>query len=310
MSPSLYYVHQSLRPPQGIPIPRRRKQQEKSDSFVRTVRPSLYPSVALSTPYVQTPQTLSHAYLASPLPIPFMTPATPWMHPTSGPQLPPQTPVWPPIEVVPPIFPYDNEPHPSPEYYEPGTFPAVAWGTPVPVRLNPQLIYNPADPSIPFLEWDISHRPEVAKRHTGRQVIVPPDLLEKATLPPMPNMWIKSDHPVLASWMESWGPIEINTPDCTVRDVLDAIWEYMRKLLTDGDMARVIAAGERENLELSARHRVRVGHELVPVAMNDGFRRVDVLGGHRRFLGLRAVVNLDRTWTIYMGLTSLPVAYS
>ncbi|KAG5351264.1 hypothetical protein C0989_007204 [Termitomyces sp. Mn162] len=258
-----------------------------------------------------TPQTISHAYLGaqlSPLPTPFMTP---WTQPMSVPQLHPHTPVWPPIEVVPPIFPYDNQSHDLlPEYYEPGTFPAVAWGTPVPVRLNPQLIYNPADPSVPLLEWDISHRPDVAKRHTGRQVIVPPNLLEKATLPPMPNMWIKSDHPVLASWMESWGPIEINTPDCTVRDVLDAIWEYMRKPLTDGDMARVTAAGERENLELSARQRVRVGHELLPVALNDGYRRADVLGGHRRFLGLRAVVNLDRTWTVYMGLTSLPVAYA
>ncbi|KAG6886057.1 hypothetical protein C0993_004047 [Termitomyces sp. T159_Od127] len=244
------------------------------------------------------------------LPTSFMTPATPWTQTMSIPQLQSPTPVWPPIEVVPPIFPYDSETQLLPEYYEPGTFPAVAWGTPVPVRLNPQLIYNPADPSVPLLEWDISHRPDVAKRHTGRQVIVPPDFLEKATLPPMPNIWIKSDHPVLASWMESWGPIQINTSDCTVRDVLDAIWEYMRKPLTEGDMARVIAAGERDNLDLSARQRVRVSHELLPVAMKDGFRRVDVLGGHRKFLGLRAVVNSDRTWTTYMGLTSLPVAYA
>ncbi|KAG6837928.1 hypothetical protein H0H93_008322 [Arthromyces matolae] len=289
----------------------------KSEHFVaHTVMPSLYPHVTLSAPYVQTPQTMGRALPRTPLSAFYLqTPHTPgW--PTPGiqpmvfPGVHPQTPVWPPVEVVPPAVPYDPHAGPSPEYYEPGTFPAVAWNSPVPVRLHPQLIYNPADPSVPFLEWDISHRPELAKRHTGRQVFVSPDLMDKATLPPMPNMWIKSDHPVLASWMESWGPIMINTSNFSVRDVLDAIWEFMRQPLTEGDMQRLIAAGERENLEYSARRRVRDGHELIPVSMKEGFRRSDVLGGHRKFLGLRAVVNLDRSWTVFMGLTVLPVAYA
>ncbi|KAG6911664.1 hypothetical protein DXG01_007914 [Tephrocybe rancida] len=238
-----------------------------------------------------------------------LPPATPWTQPQTIPELPSQTPIWPPIEVVPSVYPQPNDAPPSVEYFEPGTFPAVAWGTRVPVRLHPHLIYNPADPAVSMLEWDVSHRPEMAKRFTGRMVYVSPDLLEKATLPPMPNLWIYSDHPVLAAWMMDWGPIVVATSDCTIRDLLDAIWAYMRKPLTEQDIVRVEMADQRENLERSARRRVKDGHELRPVALKTGFMRVDVLGAQRKFLGLRAVVNPDRTWRVYMGLTSLPVAY-
>ncbi|KAG6833757.1 hypothetical protein H0H87_001189 [Tephrocybe sp. NHM501043] len=239
------------------------------------------------------------------LPLPH---STPWTQPRTVPELPHNNPIWPPIEVIPSVYPHSASSS-DPEMLEPGTFPAVAWGTNVPVRLHPQLIYNPADPAVPMLEWDISHRPEMAKRYTGRLVYTAPDLKEKATMPPMPNMWILSDHPILAAWMKDWGPIIVHTANCTVRDLLDAIWEYMHYPLTKRDMERVDMAGQRENLERSARQRVKDGYDLRPVALKTGFMRVDVLGTQRKFLGLRAVVNADKTWMVYMGLTSLPVAY-
>ncbi|KAG6855043.1 hypothetical protein C0991_005972 [Blastosporella zonata] len=282
-----------------------------------SIRPSMYPPSSMYAPWVQTPRSFSGPWVTpsgDPLPLPpymqrslRLPQATPWTQPRTIPELPPHAHLFPPIEVVPNVHPHAET---DDEYLEPGTFPAVAFGTNVPVRLHPDLIYNPADPAVPMLEWDISHKPEMSKRYTGRMVYVLPNLLEKATLPPMPNMWIYSDHPVLAAWMKDWGPIMINTADCKVRDLLDEIYAYMRQPLTERDMERVEMAGERLNLERSARQRVRDGHELKPVAMKTGFMRVDVLGGARKFLGLRAVVHQDRSWVVYMGLTSLPVAYS
>lgn len=101
----------------------------------------------------------------------------------------------------------------------------------------------------------------------------------------------------------------IEKADISARDVLDAIWEYMQEPLTDEDVLRVTMSGWKTKLEYSARKRIRDGFELSAVARRNGYRRVDVLGGHRKFQGLRAEVYHDRTWKVFMGLTPGPVAY-
>ncbi|KAF8076191.1 hypothetical protein FPV67DRAFT_401982 [Lyophyllum atratum] len=242
-----------------------------------------------------------------------MPQTTPWTQPQCIPVLPacmPCTPVWPAAPVVPLAIPCANAwQFRFPENLEPGTFPAVPFGTPVPIRIHPVLVYNPVNPAIAALEWDISHRAEQARKLTGRQVLVTPDLSGPATVPVTSQIWIYSDHALLASWMESWGPIIIERADISARDVLDAIFEYMRKPLTNEDVLRVRMGGGMTNLERSARLRIRDGHELRAVARRNGYMRVDVLGGHRKFLGLRAEVYPDRTWKVFMGLRPGPVAY-
>ncbi|GLB33611.1 hypothetical protein LshimejAT787_0104950 [Lyophyllum shimeji] len=293
---SAYWRYWGYFPPRGIPVPRKsRRESENVDTpFVPPVRCPLFPPTPLSPAYVHPIR---------------VTQATPWSQPQSIPALPPSTPLWPSTPVVPLATPCVGTAQLGfPEFFEPGTFPALPFGSPVPIRIHPLLIYNPVNPAIPALEWDISHRAEQAKNLTGRQVLVTPDLSGPATIPSAPKMWIYPDHPVLASWMESWGPIMIEKAEISARDVLDAIWEYMQQPLTDEDVLRIEMSGEKTNLEYSARKRIRDGFELSPVARRNGYQRVDVLGGHRKFLGLRTEVFQDRTWKVFMGLTRGPVA--
>jgi len=101
----------------------------------------------------------------------------------------------------------------------------------------------------------------------------------------------------------------IEKANISVCDVLDAIWGYMREPLTDEDVLRITKSGGKTNLEYSARKRIRDGFELSAVARRNGYRRVDVLGSHRKFQGLRAEVYRDKTWKVFMGLKPRHVAY-
>ena len=207
-------------------------------------------------------------------------------------------------------------PNPSPfalpprelDLLEPGTFPAEPWGTPVPMRIHPHLLYNPYNPLAPILQWDIIHRAEQARALTGRELFVPVKLSDQATSPASPKIWIFSDHPYLAIWMEEWGPIVIEKGKITVRDVLDAIWEYFQQPLTEDEYHRISATPDGlRNLMYTARQRARDSFELCLVTRKNGFKRVDVLGGHRKFQGLRPVAYNNMTWKAFLGLLPGPV---
>lgn len=127
-------------------------------------------------------------------------------------------------------------------------------------------------------------------------------------MPGASSIWIFSDHHNLASWMESWGPIIVEKPNITIRDVLDAIWNYFQQPLTQYEVDRITADPSNiYNLTYSAQQRAHDSFELYPVGLIAGFRRADVLGGHRRFQGLRPVVYQNLTWKVFMGLLPGPV---
>jgi hypothetical protein len=229
-----------------------------------------------------------------------------WTSPFNAPldlPSPANTPVWPlpsPARVA-------NAPPALPYWWEPGTFPVQPFNTAVPLRLHPHIIYNPINPSVPMLQWDILHRAEQARILTGRQVTIPVNLDAQAVLPNVSKIYISSVHPLLALWMESWGPIMVEKPDITIRDILDAIYEYFQKPLTRRDFRRISESPySADYLTISAHRRAKASYELYFVGLASGFRRVDVMGRNRQFQGLRPVIFQDNTCKLFLGLLPLP----
>jgi len=217
-------------------------------------------------------------------------------------------PAWPPDAAMMPNPSSLVFPSTEPGLLEPGTFPAEPWGTPVPMLIHRHLLYNPYNPLAPVLQWDIIHRPKQARALTGPQLYVPAKLSDQATSPASPKIWISSDHPHLGWWMKEWGPIVVEKEKITVGDVLDAIWEYLQQPLTEDEYGRILAAPDGlRNLAYTAHQRAKDSFGLRLVTQRNEFKRVDVLGGHRKFQGLRPVAENDMTWKAFLGLLPGPV---
>lgn len=117
------------------------------------------------------------------------------------------------------------------------------------------------------------------------------------------GIWVLSDHAVPGYWIERWGPITIEADRITIKDVLQGIYGYLRTPLTEQDLQHVdIMPGNCDTLHLARAYRARDSYEIDAVVFASGFRRVDILGGHRRFQGLRIVILPDGTWMLHLGL--------
>ncbi|KAJ4000184.1 hypothetical protein F5050DRAFT_1709228 [Lentinula boryana] len=280
-----------------------------------------------------------------PPPAPFIVPMVPPpIHYHTVPPLAPPTPwlpLWP-TPVVPSVLlrPAVHLP-PSAIVWEPGI---CSMSRPVPLHVHPHIMYNPINPSAPVLQWDVVLRPEQARVSTGKGLIKRPALGDEAVIPisvqelgrttavngqeneKIDKIWIESETPALAWWMQRWGPIIIEKTNITVCDVMDAIHEYLSVPLTNEEYLKVIEVrtptdGIRHTngmrLRNARRLRASNGCELRSVALRARaltgageflmYRRSDLLGAHRRFMGLRPVAFADGTWKLLLGLGSGPV---
>ncbi|KAF8643214.1 hypothetical protein AX16_009156 [Volvariella volvacea WC 439] len=199
----------------------------------------------------------------------------------------------------------------SDDQWEPGVYPLVPRGTPVPIHLEKHLVYNGIDANSPLLQWDVLHAAESARIYNGRQKLVPCDLAAPATDPGVSKIWIESDHPMLKYWMQRWGPIMVEKPEgavVSVCDVLDGIWQYLQQPLTRKDYEiNNLTPANVTRLSLAAHQRAQQSAGLPDVNLQAGFLRVDVLGTDRRFQGLRVVVEDNNVWKLYMGLLPGPL---
>ncbi|KAL0566143.1 hypothetical protein V5O48_015877 [Marasmius crinis-equi] len=92
-----------------------------------------------------------------------------------------------------------------------------------------------------------------------------------------------SSHQVLAYWMDIWGPLTLSEIP-TVQGLLEAIHQYLHTPLTSSDLDNLLSTPEnKENVVHARRMRIREGCDL---GLNEGFKRVDVLGTHRKFAGI------------------------
>lgn len=188
-------------------------------------------------------------------------------------------------------------------------YPPVPFGTNVPIRLPPALVYNLTAPNIPRLIWDIIHPPESARMLNGRDNPVVIDLNALATEPGVTSVWIESDHEVLKYWMQVWGEIAVETDEpITIKVLLQAIWEYLQEPLRKREVRMLKeVSGNWENLTYAAHKRAEESYGLRDVNLEEGFRRVDVLGAHRKYAGMRVQIEPDHTWKLFMGLLPGPV---
>ncbi|KAJ4488668.1 hypothetical protein C8R41DRAFT_406413 [Lentinula lateritia] len=351
--------------PPGVPSPSNGASPSSNDSSRN--RPSnvsypVPPSPVVPWPFRPFPY---HGNAPPPLPPPapsFVVPTVPSpVHYHYVPSVPPnalptpQLPLWP-TPAVPSILSRPAMPAPgSAVMWESGTFPMSPLGGSVPLRVHPHILYNPMSPSLPVLQWDIVLRAEQARVLTGQALIKRPSLNDEAVVPAptqsfglsagarngqtdakINKIWIESDTPLLAWWMQRWGPIIIEKSNITVRDVLDAVHTYLSIPLTNGDYKKAVEVqtptdgvnhGNGMRLRSARRLRASNGCELRSVALRgraleDGwsaqlmgadpgessiYRRSDLLGTYRRFLGLRPIVFSDGSWKLLLGLGPGPV---
>lgn len=221
---------------------------------------------------------------------------------------------------IPPSFPPTPEP-PSPTSDQtwtqwstpvlPTFSPFAAYGAHLPpprlvVRVHPHVSYNMQNPIIPYFHWDILHPPE----HGCFYDFYLPRKLnfdEPSVSPPCSRIEIVTDHPVLMFWMSTnWGPIVVEkdgNASLSLGELLNAIYHYFRRPLTDKDMDILCATpGNRERLDIAHKLRAQNSFELDVFVLKNTLRRVDVLGSHRQFQGLRSVIFPDSSWKLFLGL--------
>lgn len=179
------------------------------------------------------------------------------------------------------------------------------------LRLHYHLCYNPHNSRLDAeILWDIILPPQFARvwARTFFRRWKSPDLSQAALEPSVETVWILSDHTALAYWMNRWGPIIVRSESVTIGDILQAIYTFLRVPLTPEDLRDISSVpGNRKSLRFARAQRAKDSHELESVVIAHGYKRVDVLGGHRKFHGMRVVVLPDRTWRLYVGFCPGPV---
>ena len=180
-----------------------------------------------------------------------------------------------------------------------------------PLVVHRHLSYNPINPNAGSeLLWDIVLPPERARvRHPNNPAIWTKPVFEaEAVAPCVKRIQLVGQHHSLGYWFSRWGPLEVKSDSVvTVRDVLGMIYTYLRAPLTGEELSYAMSIlGNREWLKFSKEQRAKQSEEAESVVLSSGYRRVDLMGGHRRFAGLALVVRPDNTWMLYFSVLPGP----
>jgi len=216
----------------------------------------------------------------------------------------------------PPSHPLGPQPHYSPYHLSsspttPQSAFSPAW-TPAPyipqlpahtstIKVAPWLVPNPVNPSLPHTLWDLTQPPILAKRLTGKHVVVDmkPQFGEVATYPAVPKAHICLAGVDLVHQL--WGPIIIkNEGDkpLSVGDILHGIHAFFQKPVLQQEMERIKEYDEKNYdtmLEAMEKRCLRAPG-LPGRAWKEGMKRADALGAYISFGGLTVIENEDDTW--------------
>lgn len=202
----------------------------------------------------------------------------------------------------------------------PGSVPPNPYASPMwyqspppapPLELNPQLSVNYDSPMNPWIFWDITQPPELSVRLYDRPFLrrVPPNFEDPAFTARIRKVRMVSTHPVLSYWMNRWGILTIRSSEnLTIADILNGIYMYLRELLTPGDVSHINSVpGNQKSLRYALKERAKDSRAIEAVVIAQGYRRVDVLGGHRRFQGLHIQFPPEGSWQLCLSLLPGPV---
>ena len=181
-----------------------------------------------------------------------------------------------------------------------------------PLVVHRHLSYNPINPNAgPELLWDIVLPPERARvRHPNNAAIwTKPAFDADAVTPSVKKIWLVGQHHNLGYWFSKWGHVKVKSDTkVTVHDVLRTIYTYLRAPLTSDDLDYAMSIpGNRDWLRFAREQRARQSSEVESVVLSSGYRRVDLMGGHRKFAGLALVVQPDNSWMLYFSVLPGPV---
>lgn len=174
------------------------------------------------------------------------------------------------------------------------------------ISIHRHLCYNLANPTAPpELQWDVIQPPNTARIHNPQifQYWEKPDFDADAIQPSVKKVWIDCDHQVLSFWFQRWGPVTLAAEKVTIGQVLQGIYKYLRTPLTEDDLRELnTVPGNNEALHFARAQRANDSPELDAIVLASGFRRVDVVGCHRRFQGMRIVAYPDKSWRLHFNL--------
>ena len=165
------------------------------------------------------------------------------------------------------------------------------------VQLSTLLAYNPVNPMIPHLKWDLADPPDrrTVKKVTGTNTIR--DLTKKefaydAVYPPGMPMLVRLVHRAGPLVERLWGGIVVDPPkkgNITTMHVLTAIHDFFQVQIHEGDKEQIYHDHNDPNyINLYDAWRRRCKHSLTSVPdaeMKLGFKRIDMLGDDRRWMG-------------------------
>ncbi|KAJ3777529.1 hypothetical protein FB446DRAFT_841594 [Lentinula raphanica] len=168
--------------------------------------------------------------------------------------------------------------------------PTTPWAAESPaIRINPRLAPG-------ALRWDLLHHPDQARYINDYGALKAPKFSDDALTMAPPNTGHRmkvtkvtiasSSHPVLNYWMSIWGPIPL--PHHKVFDVLSAIHNYLSQPLTAEETKLLLDTPQNVGHARRAKEtRAKDSWALeCVVLMEDGYRRIDVIGVHRGFGGI------------------------
>lgn len=164
-----------------------------------------------------------------------------------------------------------------------------------PISIHPTLMPNSA------VKWDLVRPPPTFSSYSA----YPSVNTNEAAFSSSSRLAVRSikisssSHPVLEYWIGIWGPLYLPLPAPTtmptVKEVLAAVHGYLHEPLTPTEIDLLFATPQnKENAMEARRRRGREGVDLIlgcpssneyPV-LGTGYKRVDVLGTHRRFGGI------------------------
>ena len=169
------------------------------------------------------------------------------------------------------------------------------------IKVAPWLIPNPVNPNLPQTLWDLTQPPMMAKRLTGKHVVVDmkPQFDEDATYPAVPKA-----HVLLAGAdliHQIWGPIIIRNEGgkpLSVGDIINGIYAFLQKPVLQRDLNKIKDHDEKnyDTMLEAMEKRCYLEPGLPGRAWKEGMKRVDALGAYISFGGLTVVENDDDTW--------------
>ena len=169
------------------------------------------------------------------------------------------------------------------------------------IKVAPWLIPNPVNPNLPHTLWDLTQPPVMAKRLTGKHVVVDmkPEFDEDATYPAVPKAYVHLAGVDLVH--QIWGPIIIrNEGDkpLSVGDIIHGIYAFFQRPVLQRDMDKIKEFDEKNYDTMLEAMEKRCYREpgLPGRAWKEGMKRVDALGAYISFGGLTVIENEDDTW--------------